>query len=50
MMLGAVIVPGKRPLECILAERLGDRFEVPVPRFGSGGCRCEGHLFFAARI
>ncbi len=32
-------------LECSLAKRFADRFEV-IPKFGSSDCRCEGHLFF----
>ncbi len=31
-------------VECALARLLAERFEV-VPRFGSSGCHCSGHLF-----
>lgn len=49
-MLGAVVVPGERSLECVLAKRLAERFEVPIPKFGSSDCRCESHLFFAEAL
>ena len=33
-------------LECRLAAALGERLDA-VSRFGSGDCRCPGHLFLA---
>ena len=35
-------------LECILAQRFTDSFEV-VPKFGSSDCSCKGHLFYGER-
>ena len=49
-MLGAVIVPGTRSLECVLGKRLARSFELALPRFGSMDCRCDGHLFFTERL
>jgi Uri superfamily endonuclease len=49
-MLGAVIVPGQRTLECVLAKRLAETFGVPAARFGSSDCRCGSHLFVAERL
>ena len=46
-MLGAIIFPGPRKLECTLAKDLGGMFELAVPGFGASDCRCGGHLFYA---
>lgn len=40
----AIISHTEESLECPLAHRLGDQFQV-IPRFGSSDCRCPGHLF-----
>jgi sugar fermentation stimulation protein A len=49
-MLGAIIVPGPREQECILAKKLGEMFELPIPGFGASDCRCGGHLFYASQL
>ena len=35
----------RQRLECSLAKRFADRFEV-ISKFGSSDCHCESHLFF----
>lgn len=42
---GAFFIATERPLECRLAQALGERASVALPRFGSSDCRCPGHLF-----
>jgi sugar fermentation stimulation protein A len=44
-MLGAVLVDEEKWTECELAGALGQIHPRPIPRFGSGDCRCPGHLF-----
>lgn len=39
---------GKKRWECSLARACEERFLV-VPRFGSSGCGCGGHLFYGKR-
>jgi sugar fermentation stimulation protein A len=45
-MFGVIIIPGPRELECQLAKKLSNIFELAVPEFGSSDCRCSGHLFY----
>ena len=49
-MLGAIIIPGKRELECKIARELGRMFELAVPGFGDSDCRCGGHLFYSQKL
>lgn len=44
-MLGAVLVDDPSWTECALAGEVGRIHPCPVPRFGSGDCRCPSHLF-----
>jgi len=32
--------------ECRIAKAMASKFNVPVNKFGSSDCRCEGHLFY----
>jgi len=45
-MVGAVVIDGKKNLECRLAVRLATRYSRPVLGFGASDCRCPGHLFY----
>ena len=45
-MLGAVVIPGPRKGECVLAKELAGMYELAAPGFGSSDCRCRGHLFY----
>jgi len=49
-MLGAITIGGPRELECQLANKLGEMFELAVPGFGASDCRCGGHLFYAPQL
>ena len=49
-MLGAITIVGPRELECQLAKKLGNMFELAVPGFGASDCRCGGHLFYAREL
>jgi len=49
-MLGAIVIPGPKSLECRLADRLEKRYRRHAPRFGASDCRCGGHLFYAGRL
>jgi sugar fermentation stimulation protein A len=46
-MIGAIIIPGQRKLECQLAKKLNEMFELAVPGFGASDCRCGGHMFYS---
>jgi len=45
-ILGVITVPGPRELECKLAKKLSNMFELSGPGFGASDCRCGGHLFY----
>ena len=47
-MIGAVIIRGRKELECRLAARLARRYPSPATGFGASDCRCPGHLFHVA--
>jgi sugar fermentation stimulation protein A len=49
-ILGAIIVAEPREQECKLAKKLGEVFELSVPRFGASDCHCSGHLFYASQL
>ena len=49
-MLGAIIIPGPRDLECQLTKKLSNMFEPTVSGFGASDCRCAGHLFYAREL
>ena len=49
-MLGAIVVPGPKSLECRLADRLAKLYRRHVPRFGASDCRCGGHLFYSGKF
>jgi sugar fermentation stimulation protein A len=49
-MIGAMLVPGPRELECELAGELACLYEVAVTGFGASDCRCGGHLFYTPRL
>ena len=49
-MLGAIIIPGLRELECKVASELGKMFELAIPGFGASDCRCAGHLFYVKEL
>ncbi len=44
-IVAVYLIENEKRLECTLAEKFGDRFEV-IPRFGSSDCNCKGHLFY----
>jgi Uri superfamily endonuclease len=41
----ALFVPTSKPVECLLAQRVGGAASLAMPGFGSSDCRCPGHLF-----
>jgi len=47
-MLGAVVIPAKREMECRLAACLERRLARVCDGFGASDCRCAGHLFYAS--
>ena len=49
-ILGAILLPGRKNRECLVAEELARTFARPVARFGASDCRCPGHLFHAPRL
>ena len=49
-MLGAVIVPGPKRRECVIAADLARTFERAAPGFGASDCRCPGHLFYTPEL
>jgi sugar fermentation stimulation protein A len=49
-ILGAIMIPGQRKLECEVAQELGGLFELAVPGFGASDCRCAGHLFYTQQL
>jgi len=50
VMLGAIIIPGSKKRECLIASELSVLFDRPIPNFGSSDCRCGGHLFYAPSL
>ena len=46
VMLGALVYPGPKALECKLAAILASRYDQPIRGFGCSDCRCSGHLFY----
>ncbi len=44
-IVAVYLVENEKRVECTLAEKFADRFEV-IPRFGSSDCNCKGHLFY----
>ena len=49
-MLGAITINGSQELECQLAKKLRNLFELVVSGFGASDCRCGGHLFYAQQL
>jgi sugar fermentation stimulation protein A len=44
-MLGALIMPGRKHVECRVARALAADYAQLAPGFGCSDCRCRSHLF-----
>ena len=42
-----ILCPGKKRVECSLAQALAGKFQS-VPGFGSSDCKCRSHLYFTS--
>jgi sugar fermentation stimulation protein A len=50
LMLGAILIPGRRQDECRLARRMAGLFTIAAPGFGCSDCACRRHLFYSPRL
>ena len=44
-LVGALLLPGGKSLECRVAAVLARCYPRPIAGFGASDCRCGGHLF-----
>lgn len=46
----AIMISGRKEVECRIAKELGKRFELVVPGFGAFDYRCSRHMFYAQEL
>jgi Uri superfamily endonuclease len=49
-ILGVLIFPSKKKIECKISKKLERGAEKVIPKFGSSDCKCKSHLYYFKSI